>query len=167
MTFDEISSVCGDGLIFFIQSALFLVTLPPFSCVCQCDRRTYPVKVIHLQANQRLNAVEVVGQIHQAHAHLGACGSNTAQEDAPHFIFHRDRLFRRCRMSILNMSTRQVGLRPAVLLRLAGAMHSSVGRNSSQSMTALRRSSGLPASERLRNGFEDQTDCFAWRVVDT
>src|SRR5660397_234116 len=62
---------------------------PSFSCYCLRDRRTYPVKVKYLQTNQRLNALEVVRQVHQAHTHLGARRTNTAQEDTAHIVFHR------------------------------------------------------------------------------
>ena len=60
----------------------------PLSCYRLLDRRTYPVEVKHLQTNQRLNALEVVRQVHQAHPHLGACCTNTAQEDTAHVVFH-------------------------------------------------------------------------------
>ncbi|WP_239237795.1 hypothetical protein [Candidatus Nitrotoga sp. BS] len=62
---------------------------PPF-CHCLRDRRTDPVEVKHLQPNQRLNALEVVRQIHQAHPTLtrAAC-THTAQEDTAHVVFHR------------------------------------------------------------------------------
>ena len=42
--------------------------------------RTYPVEVKYLEPNQHLDPRQVVGRIHQAHAHLGTRRANAAQK---------------------------------------------------------------------------------------
>ncbi len=65
-----------------------LAFFSPFSCGDPCAGRTDPIKAKYLGANQYLDAGEVIGQIHQAHAHVGARRADAAQEDTAHAVFH-------------------------------------------------------------------------------
>ncbi len=61
---------------------------PPLSCRNPYSGRTYPVEAEHLLANQHLDPRQVIGQIHQAHTHLGACRANGLEKDAAHTVRH-------------------------------------------------------------------------------
>ena len=47
-----------------------------FSSRCRDFERTDPLKAKRLVANQYLDTAQVVGQVHQRHAYLGACKTN-------------------------------------------------------------------------------------------